>query len=311
MIEILTRAIYFPSIDLEINPSNVAFSILGKDFYWYGIIIAVGFLLGSYYAMRRSQQFGLTQDNIIDMLICAVPTAIICARAYYVIFNWTEYSQDPISVLYIWEGGLAIYGGVIGSVLAVTIFCKVKKIKVGAMLDIGGLGLLIGQCIGRWGNFINREAYGELCNNVFRMGLMGEDGKWVFVHPTFLYESAWNLLGFVLLHFFSKKHRKFDGQLFLLYLAWYGLGRGFIEGLRTDSLYFFSTGLRVSQFLGFASFIVCALVLFVQLVFKDHDPADMQVYKFNHPELVEAADVAAELTDETNEKEIENECEAD
>ena len=129
---------------LSFNPSRVAFSIGSKPIYWYGIIIAAGFLLAVLYAMRRCKQFGLTQDNIIDMLICAVPSAIVCARAYYCIFQWELYKDDPIRVLYIWEGGLAIYGGVIGAVVAVVIFTKVKKIKTSAMLDIGGLGLLIG-----------------------------------------------------------------------------------------------------------------------------------------------------------------------
>lgn len=152
--------ISFPGLGLSFNPSRIAFSIGSKPIYWYGIIIAAGFLLAVYYAMKRADQFGLTQDNIIDMLICAVPLAIIGARAYYCIFSWGLYKDDPIRVLYIWEGGLAIYGGVIGAVIGLFIYTKVKKVKTSAILDIGGLGLLIGQSIGRWGNFMNREAFG-------------------------------------------------------------------------------------------------------------------------------------------------------
>lgn len=288
---VLASPIYFPELGIEINPSNIAFSIGNHNFYWYGIIIAAGFLLAAVYGMKRANQFGLTQDNIIDILIYAVPSAIIGARAYYCIFNWAEYAENPISVLYIWNGGLAIYGAIIAAVIAVVVYAKVKKINPGAILDIGGIGMMIGQMIGRWGNFINREAHGVECTNFLRMGLMNDAGKWVFYHPTFLYESLWNFAGFVLMHFFSKKFRKFDGQIFLMYMCWYGFGRGMIEGLRTDSLYFLGTSLRISQFLGYAFFVVCLVVLFIKLVFRDNDPADMQVWKFNHP-VTEAVDEA-------------------
>lgn len=268
--------ISFPGLGLSFNPSRVAFSIGGKDFYWYGIIIAVGFLLAVAYAMKRSRQFGLTQDNIIDMLICTVPTAIVCARAYYCIFEWELYRDDPIRVLYIWEGGLAIYGGIIGAVVAVVIFTKVKKIRTAAMLDIGGLGLLIGQSIGRWGNFINREAHGGATDSFFRMGLTDATGATVYVHPTFLYESLWNALGLLILHFASKR-RKYDGQIFVMYLGWYGLGRVFIEGLRTDSLYVTGTNLRVSQLVAGLCVIFAVIFLFYNKVFREHDPEDLYV----------------------------------
>ena len=175
--------ISFPGLGLSFNPSRVAFSIGSKPIYWYGIIIAAGFLLAVYYALKRADQFGLTQDNIIDMLICAVPLAIIGARAYYCLFSWNLYKDDPIRVLYIWEGGLAIYGGVIGAVIGLFIYTKVKKVKTSAMLDIGGLGLLIGQSIGRWGNFMNREAFGAQTNSFLRMGLTDASGATIYVHP--------------------------------------------------------------------------------------------------------------------------------
>lgn len=238
-----------------------SFSLFGHEFYWYGVIIAVGFLLAVGYALRRSKDFGLTQDNIIDMLIIAVPLAIVLARLYYVVFNFAEYRDDPITALYIWKGGLAIYGGVIGGVLGVIIFCRWRKIPVGAMLDVGSMGLLIGQGVGRWGNFANREAYGGMTDIFCRMGLTREGAATIYVHPTFLYESLWNFAGLVLLHFFSKKCRKYDGQVFALYVAWYGLGRFFIEGLRTDSLYLPGSTIRVSQLLAIVSMLAALLYL--------------------------------------------------
>ena len=199
--------ISFPNLGLEFNPSRIAFSLFGKDIYWYGIIIAIGFSLAVFYGMRRAKTFGLTDDNILDMLFVSVPSAIVCARAYYCIFNWKEYAADPVSVLYIWEGGIAIYGAVIGAVAAVLIFAKVKKMPFGPYGDVGALGLLIGQMIGRWGNFINREAHGEVYDGFLKMGLENSKGEVVFYHPTFLYESIWNLIGFVLLHFYSPKRK--------------------------------------------------------------------------------------------------------
>ncbi len=283
--------ISFPGLGLSFNPSRIAFSIGSKPIYWYGIIIAAGFLLAVYYAMKRADQFGLTQDNIIDMLICAVPLAIIGARAYYCIFSWGLYKDDPIRVLYIWEGGLAIYGGVIGAVIGLFIYTKVKKVKTSAMLDIGGLGLLIGQSIGRWGNFMNREAFGAETTSFLRMGLTDANGVTIYVHPTFLYESVWNVLGLLLLHFYSKR-RKFDGQIFLMYLGWYGLGRMFIEGLRTDSLYVGSSNLRVSQLLAGICFLGVVIFLVYDKIFREHKPEDLFVNQVAAKKAAEAAEAA-------------------
>ena len=290
--------ISFPGLGLSFNPSRVAFSIGSKPIYWYGIIIAAGFLLAVYYAMRRADQFGLTQDNIIDMLICAVPLAIIGARAYYCLFSWNLYKDDPIRVLYIWEGGLAIYGGVIGAVIGLFLYTKVKKVKTSAMLDIGGLGLLIGQSIGRWGNFMNREAFGAQTNSFLRMGLTDASGATIYVHPTFLYESVWNAIGLLILHFYSKR-RKFDGQIFLMYLGWYGLGRMFIEGLRTDSLYVGSSNLRVSQLLAGICFLAVVIFLVYDKIFREHDPADLYVNQVAQRKAAEAAAVAEAAAEET------------
>ena len=225
------------------------FEVFGFRVYWYGVIIACGFILAVSYALARKKEFGLTEDNIIDMLIFAVPIGIIGARLYYVVFNFDLYRDDLAGILRIRDGGLAIYGGVIFSVLTAYVFSRVKKIPFGALLDDVAIPLLIGQSVGRWGNFMNREAYGSVTNVLWRMGITLSDGSVIFVHPTFLYESLWNLLGIIVLHFWSKKQRLFDGHLFLMYLTWYGVGRGIIEGLRSDSLYLFSTGIRVSQLL--------------------------------------------------------------
>ncbi|MDR0890079.1 MAG: prolipoprotein diacylglyceryl transferase [Oscillospiraceae bacterium] len=253
--------ISFPGLGFEINPS-AGFTIPGTGFEikWYGVIIAVGVLLAVIYATKRSKQFGVTQDDILNMLIIGLPVSVICARLYYVVFQWNEFFGAGIKwwhFLEIRTGGLAIYGGVIGAALTVFIYCRVKKLKMTPFLDVVSIGFLLGQAIGRWGNFMNREAHGSVTTNFLRMGLV-ENGQLQYFHPTFLYESLWNLVGFVLLHFLSKK-RKYDGQISLCYLAWYGLGRLFIEGLRTDSLYI--GPLRVSQWLAGASFLLAAGVL--------------------------------------------------
>ena len=253
------------------------YSIFGFTLHWYGAIIAIGFLLAVIYVNKRSKEFGLKQDDIIDMLICAVPSAIVGARLYFVIFYYSQYRNNFWEIFRIWDGGIAIYGAIIGGVIAVIVFCKVKKMPVGPFLDLGAFGLLIGQAIGRWGNFMNREAFGRETTIFCRMGLTDAYGKTYFVHPTFLYESLWNVLGLLLLHLFSKSgKRRYDGQLFAMYIAWYGFGRMFIEGLRTDSLYLFSTGLRVSQVLA-GLCVVGALVYLAVNGSLPHDKSKMLV----------------------------------
>ena len=258
--------ISFPSLGIDINPIR-EFPLGPLSIHMYGAIIAFGLILAVVYGMRRSKQFGLTEDHVLDGVLWVTPFAFVCARLYYCIFEWEMYASDPISVLYIWKGGIAIYGGVLGATAAVILFCKIKKISLGAALDLVLLGFLIGQSIGRWGNFFNREAFGAETDTWLRMGLLNPaTGTVTYHHPTFLYESVWNALGFVLLHFLSKR-RKYDGQIALGYAAWYGLGRTFIEGLRTDSLYIPGTQLRVSQVLAAASCLI-AVALLVYFVFK-------------------------------------------
>ena len=252
--------ISFPSLGIDIDPVR-EFSLGPLSIHMYGLIIVFGLVLAVIYCMRRSDQFGLTEDHILDGVLWVTPFAFLCARAYYCAFRWDLYAANPISVLYIWQGGIAIYGGVLGAVVGMLVFCKIKKISLGATLDLVLMGFLIGQAIGRWGNFFNREAFGAETDAWLRMGLYSPlTGSVTYHHPTFLYESLWNALGFVVLHFLSKK-RTFDGQIALGYALWYGLGRTFIEGLRTDSLYIPGTGLRVSQVLAAVSCIAAAVVL--------------------------------------------------
>ena len=266
-----TPAISFPGLGIDYidPPRTLPFTVFGKEIYLYGVVIAIGFLLAILYVRRRVKEFGTNFDLVTDAILFAVPTAIVCARAYYVIFSWEFYKDNPITALYIWEGGLAIYGGVIGAILGLILFAKVRKQKITPYLDMMSLGLLIGQSVGRWGNFFNREAYGaEITNNFFlRMGLIEKaSGVVRYWHPTFLYESVWNLCGLILLHFLSKK-RKYDGQVFLEYLAWYGLGRVWIEGLRTDSLWL--GPFRVSQLLAGVSFVT-AMGIQLYVRFRKH-----------------------------------------
>ena len=265
--------ISFPALDLVMNPGR-AISIGPLTVHYYGAIIAFGLILAVLYACRRTKDFGLKEDDIIDGVLCVTPFAIVCARAYYVIFRWAEeYAANPISALYIWQGGLAIYGGVIGAVIGIIVFCKCRKIKPLVVLDVVSLSFLIGQSIGRWGNFFNREAFGAETDVLWKMGLMKANGDIIYVHPTFLYESLWNACGFVILHFVSKR-RKFDGQVALGYAAWYGLGRCMIEGLRTDSLYI--GPFRVSQLLAGVSCIAAVSIL-IWNHFRPHDPAKLYV----------------------------------
>ena len=266
-------SISFPSFGIEINPARTI-SLGPLTIHFYGMIIAAGLMLAVIYCCKRSAQFGLKEDDVLDGVLWVTPFAIVCARIYYCAFSWHEYAADPISVLYIWNGGIAIYGGVLGAIVGVAVFCKIKKIKLATVLDLVLLGFLIGQSIGRWGNFFNREAFGAPTESFFRMGLFNTlTQNWEYYHPTFLYESLWNAAGFVLLHFLSKK-RKFDGQIALGYAAWYGLGRAFIEGLRMDSLYW--GPFRVSQVLAAVSCIAAVTVLLWQS-FKPHDPKDLLV----------------------------------
>ena len=241
--------ISFPGLGIfGLNPP-ASFSVFGHRIYFYGVLFALGFTLGILYCARRSKDFGLKSDDFYDMVILLIPLSILCARIYFVLFRLDEFAGRPLIAYFaVWEGGIAIYGGIIGGILAIWLVTRRKKLPFLAMLDLTVFGVLIGQIIGRWGNFMNREAFGGQTEIFCRMGLTDPSGHTIYVHPTFLYESLWNLVLFLGLWLWVKKgKRKYDGQMSLLYLFFYGLGRAWIEGLRTDSLYIGHTGIRVSQ----------------------------------------------------------------
>ena len=278
----LASPITFPNLGIEIDPSPVAFTVFGKDIYWYGIIIAAGFLLAVFYMLARAKDFGITQDDVLDMILWAVPIGVICARLYYCIFYWELYADNPISILYIWEGGLAIYGGIIGGAITLLVVAKRKKIPAPVLLDVAGMGVIIGQLMGRWGNFMNREAHGAVTDTFLKMGLQDASGVVTYYHPTFLYESLWNLVGLLLLLFVVSRARRFDGENTWFYFLWYGVGRSWIEGLRTDSLYLFDWTLfgapiRVSQVLSIAMVFVSLFMLVYNIKIKPHKPEELWV----------------------------------
>ncbi len=272
--------IAFPGLGIDkISINNIAFTIGGVSIAWYGIIIAVGMILAIIFGMSKMKKYGLDPDHAIDVIIGGVIGGVVGARIYYVAMNWDEYSKNLKSVFYTRNGGLAIYGGVIGAIIVGSIMCKIRKVKLLPLLDLAGMGFLIGQGIGRWGNFVNQEAFGT--NTDLPWGMTGgKIQQWIIansssisspssviemsadkaVHPCFLYESIWCLIGFVVLYLISR-HRKFDGQIFLLYVFWYGLGRAVIEGLRTDSLML--GNIRVSQMLAVVSSAAALILLFI------------------------------------------------
>ncbi len=269
--------ISFPMLgDWSIDPPY-SFNLFGLEIYFYGVIIALGFILAALYCAKRAKEFGLSSDELYELVIWLIPTCIIGARLYYVLFKLDYFIANPDRIFALRDGGLAIYGGIIAGIIVGIIWCRVKRIRVFAVADLTAFGLLIGQSVGRWGNFINREAFGAQTEIFCRMGLTVPGFETLYVHPTFLYESLWNLLGLIVLHIWSKKgKRKYDGQVFWLYILWYGLGRAWIEGLRTDSLYIGSTDIRVSQLLAIVSAVVSLAILIINAR-KQHNPEDMFV----------------------------------
>ncbi len=262
--------ISFPGLgigEMEIDPVALRFGEV--SIAWYGLIITCGILLSALYISLRGKRLKLLTDDLIDVAFCTVIPGIIGARLYYVIFDFMDRPGNYTSfydVIAIWEGGLAIYGGIIGGALGALIGLRWKKIRIPAFFDLLAPAVQIAQSLGRWGNFCNAEAFGSETTLPWRMRIVNDyHPTGIEVHPTFLYESLWNLLGFVLLNLYSKK-KKFDGEIFFLYLGWYGLGRMFIEGLRTDSLYL--GGLRVSQWLAGACLVVAIGMLIYLHLFK-------------------------------------------
>jgi len=271
-----------------INPPD-SINVFGFSLYIYALFITAGFLLAGLYMYKRRNAFNLTQDNVLDMIILAVPCGIVGARIYYALFNLSDYvgPGNWLNIFRVRQGGLAVYGGVIGGAIAFYIYSRVKKIPIGKLLDAAGFGLLIGQALGRWGNFFNREAFGTITALPWKMGLMGYTG-FVYVHPTFLYESLWNIVGLVIMHILSKKEKvKYHGQLFLMYVTWYGFGRYMIEGLRTDSLYIGGTDLRISKLLAALSFSVAVLLLIRNRLRGTHNNMKNSEFGIQNSELDE------------------------
>lgn len=272
--------IEFPNIGVHLESVGDHITIFGFDIAYYGMIIGVGILAGIFIAAWEARRTGQKPDDYFDLAIYAVIFSIIGARVYYVVFSWDMYKDDLLSVFNIRQVGLAIYGGVIAAIITVTVFAKMKRLSAPLLMDTAGLGLVAGQMIGRWGNFFNREAFGEYTDWLLAMRLpvdavRGSDitdlmrehmetvegVSYIQVHPTFLYESLWCLLIFVLLLLY-RRHKKFDGEVFLLYLAGYGFGRFWIERLRTDQLLLPGIGFPVSQLLAGVLVLVSVLLIF-------------------------------------------------
>lgn len=261
--------ISFPNLgikDFYIDP--VAFSFFGLEVRWYGLIITTGIIFAYLLAVRESKMQGFDPEILTDLLLFALPASIIGARIYYVIFTWESYKDNPMRALNIREGGLAIYGAVIAAIITTIVFCKIKKISFSKVADIASPSLILGQAIGRWGNFVNQEAYGGPTNLPWAMRIY--DGiHYITVHPTFLYESLWNFGVFSFLLWYRKK-KKIEGEIFMLYLIGYGLGRVWIEGLRVDSLYI--GNFRASQLLA------GILVIGVSLIWINKRKSDNKIH---------------------------------
>lgn len=273
-----SSTISFPGLGIgEFTVDSVAFSIGKFSIAWYALIITLGMIMAGVYIEYRGKRIGLSLEDCLDFILWAIPIGIVGARLYYVAMKPDNFNSIG-EVLDIRSGGLAIYGGIIAGAIAVIVVSYCKKVNFFAFADVCTPGIILAQAIGRWGNFMNGEAYGGITDNFIRMGLQNRNTfhdfstlSMVYVHPTFLYESLWNLLGFVLINLFYK-HKKYDGQIFLMVFGWYGLGRMLIEGLRTDSLYLFGSSIRVSQLLAAIIFTVCAAALIYLQIKKPKRP---------------------------------------
>ncbi len=272
----MTYNVRFPNLGINFKIDPVAFRIGTYPVYWYGIIIASGLLLCVLYAYKSAKRYNVDINKLINCVLVGIVTGLIGARAYFCLFKWSYYSQNPIEIFYINNGGLAIYGGIIGSMAGGLIVAKLQKMKLLPVLDISMVSFLLGQGIGRWGNFMNQEAYGT--PTTLPWGMMSEGTGGIAVHPCFLYESIWCLLGFAVLHFYGKYKQRYAGQMFFSYLVWYGFERMIVEGLRTDSLYLpfriFGFDVRVSQILSLAIFITGLILLIINRKKEDKFYAD-------------------------------------
>lgn len=286
--------LYFPKLGWEFTLNRTAFTIFGLDIQWYGVLISIGLALAFVYITTNSRKFGLHPDKILDCVLGGIIGGIVGARIYYVIFQWDQYKDNLLNIFNTREGGLAIYGGIIGGLLVGYLICKWKKVKILPAFDVTAMGFLIGQSIGRWGNFFNIETFGSntqmpwgMTNDSIKLYLLSVKDSLASigvvvdpempVHPCFFYESLWCAIGFFILNAYKSK-RKFDGEMFLMYLGWYGTGRFFIEGLRTDSLMVGS--LRVSQLLSAVLVIVsvCIILIIRNKIKRSNDTSYMPLY---------------------------------
>lgn len=268
---IASESVAFPGLGIgPFSLDQTAFKLFGREVRWYGILICIGMILAVLYILSRARYEKIKTDDVIDLTIFTVIFGVIGARLYYVLFELDSYIvkgdfwATVKKMVAVWEGGLAIYGALIAGFITVFIVCRVKKLRFSTVLDTVAPGVMIGQIVGRWGNFMNMEAYGYETDLPWRMWLSKDN---LCHHPTFLYESLWNLIGFILIAVFYKK-KKFNGHVFLFYMTWYGFGRMFIEGLRTDSLYLhiFGLDIRISQVVGFVTFAVGLILMIINLV---------------------------------------------
>ena len=277
----MTMSIHFPNLGIHLENVGKTISVFGFEIAYYGMIIGLGVVAGILMATHLAKKTGQDPDVYYDLAIYAVILSVIGARLYYVIFSWEYYKDDLLSIFNLREGGLAIYGGVIAAVITVAVYCKIKKLSFGVLADTACPGLILGQILGRWGNFFNREAFGQYTDSLLAMQLPLDavrssdvtemmrnnmeviDGiSYIQVHPTFLYESLWNV-GILVLMLWRSKHKTFNGEILLTYLFGYGIGRFLIEGLRTDQLLIPGTSIAVSQVLAILMAIASAVLIYV------------------------------------------------
>lgn len=254
------KEILFPGFNLNFQINSVAINVFGIEIYWYAIFIVLGFILAIFLCKKDDGKYNIKFDDILTLIVMLIPVSIICARMYFVAFKMDYYMQNPLEIFNIRNGGLAIYGGIIGAIITIAIFSKIKKIRLLDILDYIAPYLPLGQAIGRWGNFFNGEAHGIETNSVFRMGMI-ENSQYIEVHPTFLYESILNLIIFIILYK-KKNKRDYEGQITYMYFCFYGIIRAIIEGIRTDSLMLGS--IRISQVLS----IVLGVIFGIILIYK-------------------------------------------
>lgn len=251
------KEIVFPSLALNLNINSIAFRIFEIDIYWYSILIVIAFIVGILFCKKDDGKYEIKFDDILELFVIIIPISIVCARIYFILFKLEHYIQNPIEIFDIRDGGLAIYGGIIGAVITIILYCKKKKISALDIMDYIVPYLALGQAIGRWGNFFNVEAHGGETTSIFRMGII-ENSQYIEVHPTFLYESIICFIIFLFLYF-KRNKRQYKGQLTYIYFVLYGFERAIIEGLRTDSLML--GNFRISQLLSIIFCITFSIVL--------------------------------------------------